>query len=90
MILKVIIVFVIVQQTESNIISPLIIGHRLHIHPLTIILLLVAAGSLYGLVGLLLATPVYAITKVLAANLYKIYQLRFSNHMHHSPEKKTL
>lgn len=83
MMLKVIIVFVIVQQTESNIISPLIIGHRLHIHPLTIILLLVAAGSLYGLIGLLLATPVYAITKVLVANLYKIYRLRFSKHMPH-------
>jgi predicted PurR-regulated permease PerM len=78
MMLKVIIVFVIVQQTESNIISPLIIGHRLHIHPLTIILLLIAAGSLYGLIGLLLATPAYAITKVLVANLYKIYRLRFS------------
>ncbi|MDP1881096.1 MAG: AI-2E family transporter [Parachlamydiaceae bacterium] len=79
MILKVIIVFAIVQQTESNIISPQIIGQRLHIHPLTIILLLLAAGSLYGLIGLLLATPVYAVVRVLAINLYKIYQLR-SNH----------
>ncbi len=82
MMLKVIIVFVIVQQTESNIISPQIIGHRLHIHPLTIILLLIAAGSLFGLIGLLLATPVYAITKTIVANLYKIYQLRFSKHIH--------
>lgn len=82
MMLKVIIVFLIVQQTESNIISPLIIGHRLHIHPLTIILLLIAAGSMFGLIGLLLATPAYAITKVLLGNLYKIYKLRFSKHMH--------
>jgi len=76
--LKVIIVFLIVQQIESNIISPLIIGHRLHIHPLTIILLLIAVGSLYGLIGLLFATPLYAIAKVLVGNLYKMYQIRYA------------
>ncbi|WP_068469091.1 AI-2E family transporter [Candidatus Protochlamydia phocaeensis] len=77
MTLNVIIVFVIVQQIESNIISPQIIGHRLNIRPLTLILLLLAAGSLYGLLGLLFATPFYAIFKVLAENLYKIYLLRY-------------
>lgn len=76
MVIKVLIVFVVVQMLESNLISPQIIGQRLHIHPLTIILLLLAAGSLYGLVGLLLATPTYAIGKVLVQNLYKIYTLR--------------
>ncbi len=76
MVLKVIITFLIIQQTESNIISPQIIGQRLNIHPLTLILLLVAAGSLYGIVGLILATPVYAITKVLVENFYKIYLIR--------------
>ncbi len=79
MALKVVIVFVIVQQIESNILSPQIIGQRLNIHPLTIILLLLAAGSLYGLIGLILATPFYAISKVILQNLYKIYQLRYSN-----------
>lgn len=75
---KVAIVFIIVQQLESNVISPQIIGQRLHIHPLTIILLLLAAGTFFGLPGLLLATPVYAVCKVLFANLYKIYLLRYS------------
>lgn len=77
MVLKVAIVFIIVQQIESNILSPQILGHRLNIHPLTLILILLAAGTLYGLVGLLLATPGYAVLKVLAVNLYKIYQLRY-------------
>lgn len=79
MVFKVVVVFVIVQQLEANLISPQIIGQRLHIHPLTLILLLLAAGSLYGLVGLLLATPTYALSKVLIENLYKIYQLRYSH-----------
>jgi predicted PurR-regulated permease PerM len=77
MVLKVLIVFIIVQQTEANFISPQIIGQRLHIHPLTIILLLLAAGSLYGLAGLLLVTPLYALAKVLIENIYKIYQWHY-------------
>lgn len=77
MMFKVFLVFVVIQQFESNVVSPQIIGHRLHIHPLTIILLLIAAGSMYGLIGMLLATPIYAISKVLIENLYKIYLLRF-------------
>jgi predicted PurR-regulated permease PerM len=79
MVVKVIVVFVIIQQCESNLISPQIIGQRLNIHPLTIILLLLAAGSLYGLIGLILATPFYALSKVLIENIYKIYQLHYSH-----------
>lgn len=78
MVVKVFIVFAVVQQIESNVISPLVIGQRLNIHPLTIILLLLAAGSLYGLIGLLLATPLYALVKVLIESLYKIYRLRYN------------
>lgn len=77
MVLKVIIVFGIVQQTEANVISPQVIGQRMNIHPLTIILLLLAAGSLYGLAGLFLVTPLYALAKVLVENLYKIYQWHY-------------
>lgn len=77
MIAKVILTFVVVQQLESNLITPQVIGQRLHIHPLTLILLLLAAGSLYGLVGLILATPLYALLKVLIENFYKIYRLRY-------------
>ncbi|MFI0434399.1 MAG: AI-2E family transporter [Parachlamydiaceae bacterium] len=73
MVIKVIIVFAIIQQTESNFISPQIIGQRLNIHPLTIILLLLVAGSLYGLAGLFLITPLYALAKVLIGSCYKIY-----------------
>lgn len=88
MVVKVIIVFLIVQQFEANILSPQIIGQRLNIHPLTIILLLLAAGSLYGLVGLILATPVYALAKVLIENLYKMYHWHYTYSKQH-PAKKS-
>lgn len=80
MVLKTAIVFIIVQQCEANLLSPQIIGQRLNIHPLTIILLLLAAGFLYGLPGLILATPLYALGKVLVENVYKIVQWHWTIH----------
>lgn len=76
MTLKVVIVMIVVHALEANLLSPYILGQKLHVHPLTLILLLLAAGSLYGIIGLLLATPAYAIAKVVVWNLYKIYRLR--------------
>ena len=75
---KTIVVVLIAHLLETNLLTPKIMSMRLKIHPLTIILLLVAAGSLYGLVGLLLVTPTYAITKVIVWNLYKISKLRYA------------
>lgn len=77
MTIKVAIVFIVIQQLESNFVSPQILGQKLNIHPLTIILLLLAAGSLYGLFGLLLATPAYAVSKAIFNTLYKLYRLRY-------------
>jgi predicted PurR-regulated permease PerM len=48
----------------------------LNIHPLTIILVLIGAGSVAGIVGMLICIPVYAVIKTLIINLHKIYQLR--------------
>ncbi len=77
MALKVALVFLVVQQLESNVISPQVIGNKLDIHPLTILLILLAAGSLYGFFGLLLATPIYAVLKVFAEHAYRLYTLRY-------------
>lgn len=68
--LKVLLVVSLVHLLDANVISPYILGTRLNIHPLMIILLLLACGSLYGILGLLLATPLYAILKVLLIDLY--------------------
>ncbi|TYR79330.1 AI-2E family transporter [Priestia megaterium] len=74
--LLVILVMVIVQQLEGNVISPLIMGRKLNIHPLTIILLLLVAGNLAGILGMILAVPVYAVTKTLILNIVRLVKLR--------------
>lgn len=74
--LLVILVCIIVQQLDGNLVYPNVIGKSLSIHPLTIIILLLAAGNLFGLVGMVLAVPVYAVTKTVIRYFYGIYQLR--------------
>lgn len=64
--LKVVIAFVIIQQLESIVISPKILGTRVGLHPVLVILALLAGGQLYGLVGILLAVPVAAVLRVVA------------------------
>ncbi|MDR0136247.1 AI-2E family transporter [Metabacillus idriensis] len=76
MVIQVLIVVVVVQQIDGNVTSPLIMGKRLDIHPLTIILLLIVAGSMGGLLGMLLAVPTYAILKVICSHSYRLYLLR--------------
>jgi len=71
-----VIVVVVVQQIDGNIMSPLIIGKRLDMHPLTIIVLLLVAGNLAGVLGMILAVPVYAVAKTVVINIYRLWQLR--------------
>ena len=76
MVIKVLIVMVVVQQIEGHIISPQVMGRKLEIHPLTIISLLLAAGSMGGVLGLILAVPVYAVLKVIVHHTYRLWRLR--------------
>ncbi|MDG4657364.1 AI-2E family transporter [Ectobacillus antri] len=76
MVVKVLVVMVIAQQLEGNVISPQVMGRSLSIHPLTIISILLVAGSLGGLLGLILAVPVYAVMKVVVQNTYRLWMLR--------------
>ncbi|PTM60049.1 AI-2E family transporter [Desmospora activa] len=71
-----ILITLIAQQIESNLISPQVMGRRLAIHPLTIISILLVAGSLVGFLGLLLAVPTYAVLKVVVSHTYHLIQLR--------------
>lgn len=74
-IIWVIIVVIIVQQIDGNIIYPNIIGKTLKIHPLTIIMLLLAAGNIAGIPGMILCIPFYAVVKTVVSYLWSIYQL---------------
>lgn len=71
-----IITIVIAQQIESNLISPYVQGKTLKVHPLTIIIVLLVAGKIAGIIGVILAVPTYAVSKVVIQNIARIYRLR--------------
>ncbi len=58
-------VFVLANQLESNVLSPIILGKVVNIHPLTVLLAIMAGLSLFGLIGALLAVPLASFLKVL-------------------------
>ncbi|WP_433748074.1 AI-2E family transporter [Falsibacillus pallidus] len=75
MLLKLAIVWVIVQLLEGKLISPQIMGRSLEIHPITVIFVILTAGNLFGIVGIILAVPGYAVLKVIVTHLYQFIRL---------------
>jgi predicted PurR-regulated permease PerM len=77
--LLVVIVILIAQQIEGNVLSPLILGKSLDTHPATIIILLLVAGNLAGILGMILAIPTYAVAKTIVVNTVKFIRMRRYN-----------
>ena len=58
------IVVIILQQIDSNIINPKIIGNSLEISPLLVIFAVTVGGAYFGVLGMFLAVPVVAVLKI--------------------------
>ncbi|MCF6138045.1 AI-2E family transporter [Pseudalkalibacillus berkeleyi] len=58
-------ILLVLQFIEGNILGPLIVGKSLHIHPIMIIFALLIGGEIGGVLGLLLAVPIFAVGKVI-------------------------
>lgn len=74
MLVKVIIVFAIEQTIEGRIVSPLVLGNQLEIHPVTIMFVLLTAGKIFGIVGVILGIPFYAVAKVIIIHVFEWYK----------------
>ena len=64
------IVFISVQVIDNILFQPLIYSSSVKAHPLEIFLVILAAGSLAGIVGMILAIPVYTILRVIAKEFF--------------------
>lgn len=82
----VIVVCIVVQQLDGNLVYPNVIGKSLHLHPLTIIIILLVAGNIAGLLGMILGVPLYAVTKVIVKFIYDIAQIRTVSENEHLKE----
>jgi len=68
-------IFVAGQVVENNFLTPKLVGDRVGLHPVWIIFALLAGGSLFGFLGLLLAVPMAAAAGVLVRFATARYQL---------------
>lgn len=80
MIVKLAIVWTIVQLIDGKFISPQIMGKSLQTHPITIIFVLLTAGSIFGVPGVILGIPGYALIKVVVTHLFKLFKLRYNKY----------
>ena len=69
MVVKMLVVWGIVQFLEGNIVSPNIMGRSMNMHPLTVIFVILIGVNIAGVVGAILGIPVYSILKVLVGKL---------------------
>lgn len=60
-----IISIVVVQLLENNFYQPLIMGHTMQLHPVIIIISLLIFQHFFGIIGMVVATPVVACLKVI-------------------------
>lgn len=68
------IITLVAQQLEGNVITPNVMGKSLNIHPLTIIVVILAAGNLGGFGLILVAVPLYAVIKTIVRNVFQYRQ----------------
>ena len=67
---KVVIFYILIQQVENHLIVPKIMGHTIDLHPILVVVSLLIGGSLYGVVGMMVAVPAAALLRVLARHLW--------------------
>ena len=71
---KVAAVFIFGQAMEGNVLSPKLVGDRVGLHPVWIMFALLAGGSLFGFVGILIAVPTAAVIGVIVRHLLGRYR----------------
>lgn len=62
--------YLFIQQVEGNLLTPLIQQRMVHIPPAIVILSVVAFGTVFGIAGIILATPLAVIAMVLVGMFY--------------------
>lgn len=68
-------VFIIVQLTDNLLFQPLIFSNSVNAHPLEIFLVILIAGSLAGIPGMILAIPVYTVFRVFAKEFFNNFKV---------------
>ena len=67
---QVIVFYVVVQQLDSHLVMPKLMGSVIKVHPVAIIAGVLIGGSLYGIVGMMISVPAVAVLQVLLRHMW--------------------
>ncbi|WP_271006211.1 AI-2E family transporter [Listeria seeligeri] len=87
LLVKLVIVWCVVQLLEGKFISPQVMGKTLKVHPITILFVILIAGNLFGVLGVIFAVPGYAVLKVIVTHVF-IWFKRVSGLYGEQPESE--
>ncbi len=73
--LLVVAVFGVGQVLEGALLTPMLVGDRIGMHPVAVIFSVLAGGQLFGFFGILVALPVAAVIAVLIRDLHRRYMM---------------
>lgn len=80
MLLGLIVVWIVEQILNGNVIEPKVLGDQLKVHPLTIVLVLLVMGNLFGLFGLVFGIPTYTVFKAFGVFLFRKFKQRYNRY----------
>ncbi|MDG9883046.1 AI-2E family transporter [Pseudomonas sp. GD04058] len=72
--LGIVAVFMVGQALEGMVLTPLLVGDRIGLHPVAVIFAILAGGELFGFTGVLLALPAAAVIMVLLRHMHDFYK----------------
>ena len=70
-----IIPFVVAQLLDNFLLQPLIFSKSVKAHPLEIFMVILAAGSLGGIIGMIVAVPTYSFIRIIAKEFFNGYKI---------------
>lgn len=72
LVLRVMIGYFLLQQLESLVVTPRILGGKTGLHPLVVVFAVISGGSLWGVPGMVLGIPVFAVMKILGGHVARV------------------
>jgi len=73
-VMYVFIVFGVGQALEGMVLTPILVGDKIGLHPVAVIFAILAGGQLFGFFGILCALPVAAVLAVIVRHMHKEYK----------------
>jgi predicted PurR-regulated permease PerM len=71
---KIIVVFVLMNLIDAFLVQPFVFSNRVKAHPIEIFAVILIAGSISGVGGMIVAVPLYTVCRIIAREFFSKYQ----------------